>query len=174
MKVTPERPRQQSKDSLPPVQSSEFCSQQNMRPKKSADIHCIVRLTFAITLIVSAVVPVSGAVAAQSPNIIFILADDLGWRDLGCYGSTFYETPALDRLAGQGLRFTDAYAACNVCSPTRASILTGKYPARLHLTDWLPGRPDRRDQKLKRPIIVQQLPLEEVTIAEALKEAGYA
>jgi len=106
-------------------------------------------------------------------NIVFILADDLGWRDLGCYGSTFYETPHLDRLAAQGMRFTDAYAACNVCSPTRASILTGKYPARLNLTDWLPGRPDRPDQKLKRPLIIDHLPLEEVTIAEALKEAGY-
>jgi len=112
--------------------------------------------------------------AAVKPNVIFILADDLGWRDLGCYGSTFYETPHLDRLAAQGMRFTDAYAACNVCSPTRASILSGKYPARLHLTDWLPGRPDRPDQMLKHPLILSQLPLEEVTIAEALKEAGYA
>jgi arylsulfatase A-like enzyme len=71
------------------------------------------------------------------------------------------------------MRFTDAYAACSVCSPTRASILTGKYPARLHLTDWLPGRPDRPDQKLKRPVILDHLPLEEVTLAEALQEAGY-
>jgi arylsulfatase A-like enzyme len=130
-------------------------------------------LTLAIVAVVSSQLTVSGATTGHRPNIIFILADDLGWRDLGCYGSSFYETPALDRLAGEGLRFTDAYAACNVCSPTRASILTGKYPARLHLTDWLPGRPDRRDQKLKRPTIVQQLPLGEVTIAEALKEAGY-
>src|SRR5947209_9794268 len=76
------------------------------------------------------------------PNFVFILADDLGWRDLGCYGSTFYETPHLDTLVAQGCRFTDGYATCCVCSPTRASILTGKYPARLHLTDWLPGRPD--------------------------------
>src|SRR5881397_2343437 len=86
--------------------------------------------------------------AERPPNIIFILADDLGWRDLGCYGSAFYETPNLDRLAKQGVRFTNAYAACNVCSPTRASILTGKYPARLHLTDWLPGRKDSPKQKL--------------------------
>jgi arylsulfatase A-like enzyme len=113
------------------------------------------------------------AAAAPRPNVVFILADDLGWRDLGCYGSTFYETPNLDRLAGQGMRFTDAYAACNVCSPTRASILTGKHPARLHLTDWLPGRGDRPDQKLNRPEIQQFLPLEEVTMAEALKDAGY-
>src|SRR3954447_11508764 len=113
-------------------------------------------------------------VFARQPNIIFILADDLGQRDLGCYGSNFHETPHLDALAHAGMRFTDAYAACNVCSPTRASILTGKYPARLHLTDWLPGRPNRRVQKLKRPAIIQNLPLKEVTIAEALKEPGYA
>jgi arylsulfatase A-like enzyme len=115
----------------------------------------------------------SSAQAATRPNFVFILADDFGWRDLGCYGSTFHETPNIDRLASQGMRFTDAYAACSVCSPTRASILTGKYPARLHLTDWLPGRVDKPDQKLKRPMILTQLPLEETTIAEALKEAGY-
>ncbi|MEZ4679102.1 MAG: sulfatase-like hydrolase/transferase [Caldilineaceae bacterium] len=67
----------------------------------------------------------------MQPNIIFILIDDMGWRDLGCYGSSFYETPNLDRLASEGMRFTDAYAACPVCSPTRASIMTGKYPATL-------------------------------------------
>ena len=69
------------------------------------------------------------------PNIVFILADDLGWRDLGCSGSTFHETPNLDRLAARGMRFTDAYAACPVCSPTRASLMTGKYPARFPITD---------------------------------------
>jgi arylsulfatase A-like enzyme len=111
--------------------------------------------------------------AANKPNIILILADDLGWTDLGCYGSTFYETPNLDSLAKQGMRFTDAYAAGNVCSPTRASILTGKYPARLRLTDWLKGRPNRPDQKLNRPNFQMFLPLEEVTLAEALKDAGY-
>ena len=115
----------------------------------------------------------AGAGPQAKPNFVFILADDLGWADLGCYGSTFYETPNLDRLAANGLRFTDAYAACSVCSPTRASILTGKYPARLHLTDWLPGRADRPDQKLKRPAILDHLPFEEVTLAEALREAGY-
>jgi len=117
--------------------------------------------------------PALNAAVAQRPNVVFILADDLGWKDLGCYGSTFYETPNLDVLAKQGMRFTDAYAACNVCSPTRASILTGKYPARLHLTDWLPGRGNFPNQKLDRPEIQKFLPLEEVTIAEALKDAGY-
>ena len=69
-------------------------------------------------------------------NFVFILVDDLGWADLGCYGSSFYETPNVDRLAREGMRFTDAYAACPVCSPTRASIMTGKYPARMDTTDW--------------------------------------
>ncbi|MBY0514386.1 MAG: sulfatase-like hydrolase/transferase [Gemmataceae bacterium] len=112
--------------------------------------------------------------AERPPNVVLILADDLGWRDLGCYGSTFFKTPHVDRLAAGGLRFTDYYAACPVCSPTRASLLTGKYPQRFDLTDWLPGRPDRPDQMLKQPALRQELPLEEVTIAEALKANGYA
>jgi arylsulfatase A-like enzyme len=106
-------------------------------------------------------------------NFVFILIDDMGWKDLGCYGSTGHRTPHIDRLAASGMRFTNAYAACPVCSPTRASILTGKYPARLHLTDWLPGRADRPSQKLLRPKILPHLPLEEITLAEALKPAGY-
>jgi len=109
----------------------------------------------------------------SKPNIVFILVDDLGWADLGCYGSTFYETPNLDRLAKEGMRFTDAYAASPVCSPNRASILTGKYPARLGITDWLPGRKDRPSQKLNRAELQPHLPLEETTLAEALKQRGY-
>ncbi|UCC22077.1 MAG: sulfatase-like hydrolase/transferase, partial [Planctomycetota bacterium] len=73
----------------------------------------------------------------KKPNFVFILIDDMGWTDAGCYGSTFYETPNIDKLAAEGMRFTNAYAACPVCSPTRASILTGKYPARINLTDWI-------------------------------------
>jgi arylsulfatase A-like enzyme len=119
-------------------------------------------------------IPAGAEIRGAKPNIIFILTDDLGWSDLGCYGSTFNETPNLDRLAKEGMRFTDAYAACNVCSPTRAAIMTGKYPARLRITDWLTGRPDRPDQKLARPDFQKFLPLSEVTLAEALKEAGYA
>lgn len=106
-------------------------------------------------------------------NFVFILIDDMGWTDLGCYGSETYETPNIDKLATQGMKFTDAYAACPVCSPTRASILTGKYPARLHLTDWIPGY-DYTDTKLKRPEFMQYLRLEEMTIAEMFKSAGYA
>lgn len=118
---------------------------------------------------------------AERPNIIFILADDLGWSDLGCYGSTFYETPNLDRLAQEGIRFTNAYAACPVSSPTRASFQTGKYPARLHLTDYIPGgysvakRKKLIDETCPvTPVAFEQnLPLEEITIAEALKVEGY-
>ena len=118
-----------------------------------------------------------GATIAEEslrPNVILILLDDLGWADLGCYGSTYHKTPNIDRLAAEGMRFTAAYAACPVCSPTRASIMTGKWPARLHLTDWLPGRDDMPGQMLRRPNFRQELPLEEVTLAEHLKAAGYA
>jgi arylsulfatase A-like enzyme len=111
--------------------------------------------------------------AARQPNIIVILIDDYGARDLGCYGSSYYETPNIDRLAGEGVRFTNGYAACPVCSPTRASIMTGKYPARLHLTDWIPGRRQWPASKLLRLEFEQQLPLAEITLAEALRPAGY-
>jgi arylsulfatase A-like enzyme len=88
----------------------------------------------------SAAMPGRAAAAApRRPNIVFMLVDDLGWSDLGCYGNTFHETPRIDRFAASAARFTHAYAACAVCSPTRASILTGKYPARLAMTDWIPG-----------------------------------
>jgi arylsulfatase A-like enzyme len=110
----------------------------------------------------------------ERPNVILIVADDLGWADLGCYGSRYHRTPRLDALAAGGRRFTRAYAASPVCSPTRAALLTGKHPARLHLTDWLPGRPDLPAQRLARPLIRQELPLEEETLAESLHAAGYA
>ena len=104
------------------------------------------------------------------PNFIFILIDDMGWKDLGCYGSAFYETPNLDRLCQEGMRFTDAYAACPVCSPTRASILTGKYPARVGITNFIGG--EARGKLLCAPYL-RHLPLEEKTIASALRDAGY-
>ncbi len=106
------------------------------------------------------------------PNFLFILADDLGWSQVGCYGSDFYETPNIDSLACEGMRFTDAYAACPVCSPTRASIMTGKYPARLHLTDFIAGG-EFPYEKYVQPEWQKCLPLEEVTIAEILKTEGY-
>jgi len=104
------------------------------------------------------------------PNFIFILIDDLGWKDLTCYGSGFYETPNLDRLAAEGMRFTNAYAACPVCSPTRASILTGRYPATLGLTNFIGGR--TRGKLIDAPY-VDHLPLNEKTVAQALKDADY-
>ena len=119
--------------------------------------------------------PTAAVVADETKtNVVLILIDDLGWKDLGCYGSQYYKTPHIDRLASEGMRFTDGYAACNVCSPSRAAILSGKYPARLLLTQWLPsGRWDAKKNKLKEGRYVSNLPLEEITIAEALREAGY-
>ena len=111
--------------------------------------------------------------SSAKPSVVLILIDDLGWADLACQGSRYFETPHLDRLASEGVRFTNAYSACTVCSPTRAAVLTGKYPARLHITDWIPGHA-RPDARLRVPDWTQRLPHEEVTIAEALKTAGYA
>ncbi len=116
--------------------------------------------------------------APGRPNILFILADDLGQRDLGSYGSTFYETPHLDRLAREGVRFTSAYAAAPVCSPTRASLLTGRWPQRTGITDYLGAadRPDlwKRNTRSLPASFGDRLALRETTIAEALKGAGYA
>ena len=111
--------------------------------------------------------------AADAPNVVLIVADDLGAMDLGCYGSKFHRTPHLDKLAAAGMRFTQSYSACPVCSPSRAAILTGQYPQRFQLTDWLPGRGDRPDQRLKRPMLRNHLPLAATTIADLLKPAGY-
>ncbi|MEE3086054.1 MAG: sulfatase, partial [Bacteroidota bacterium] len=106
------------------------------------------------------------------PNVLFILVDDLGWKDLSCYGSSFYETPNIDRLADMGFRFSQAYAAHPVCSPTRAAIMTGKHPTRLNITDWIPGQTPQ-NRKLLGPTDLHALPLEETTLAEALKQQGY-
>src|SRR5262245_44553484 len=84
------------------------------------------------------------------PNIVLVLVDDLGWADLGCYGSQYHKSPNTDRLAAEGMRFTQAYAAAPVCSPTRAALMTGKWPARLHITDWLPGPPTWDEEPLHR------------------------
>ncbi|NQT51242.1 sulfatase [bacterium] len=113
----------------------------------------------------------AGAAPADRPNVVLILIDDLGWADVGCYGSTFHETPHIDRLATQGLRFTDAYAA-PVCSPTRASILTGKYTASVGITDFIPGH-YRPYAKLVVPKNDLFLSHDEDTIAAAMKRAGY-
>ena len=111
--------------------------------------------------------------AETRPNVVLIFADDLGWTDLGCYGSELYRTPHIDRLARDGMRFTQNYSACTVCSPSRAALLTGKYPARLHITDWIPGQPPE-NPKLIVPDWTKYLPHEETTLAEVFKSAGYA
>ncbi len=112
--------------------------------------------------------------AASPPNILFILCDDLGINDLHCYGRQDHHTPHLDRLAEQGMRFTSAYCAQPICSPSRAAILTGKTPARLHLTTFLPGRPDCVSQKVLHPEIEMQVPLTEKMLPRYFKQAGYA
>ncbi len=110
--------------------------------------------------------------APQTPrNVVLILVDDLGWIDTGVYGSTFYATPAIDSLAAQGIRFTQFYAASGVCSPTRASIVTGKHPARLQITNWIGGE---QQGPLLQADYQRALPLEEVTVGEAFQDAGYA
>ncbi len=110
------------------------------------------------------------AVSRTSPNIVFILIDDMGWRDLSCQGSAFYETPHIDRLAVEGMRFTDAYASCPVCSPTRASVMTGKYPATVGITNFIAGN---AWGKLMGVPYFHALPKAETTVAAALKAGGY-
>jgi arylsulfatase A-like enzyme len=128
----------------------------------------------AVALLLSGLTGACAAAASSpKPNIVLILADDLGWTDLACYGSKLYQTPNIDRLARNGIKFAQAYSACCVCSPTRAALLTGKYPARLHITDWIPGLPPE-NPKLLVPDWTKYLPLEEKTIADAFKSAGYA
>lgn len=131
--------------------------------------------------------------ATPPPNVIVVLVDDLGWMDLGCQGSDFYRTPNIDRLAATGMRFTDGYASCAVCSPTRAALMTGRSPARLGITDWIraefqlsarqwPNVRDRfgyhrtgtADRELLTPVNELQLPHGEITLAELLKPIGYA
>lgn len=116
-----------------------------------------------------------GSAVAQTktkPNVIVLLADDLGWTDLACFGSDLHETPALDQLARDGMKFTQNYSACTVCSPTRAALLTGKYPARLRITDWIPGlMPD--NPKLLVPDWTKFLPHSETTLAKVFLSAGY-
>ena len=123
-----------------------------------------------------AVADTTSTAKVKPPNIVFILIDDMGWKDTGCYGGSFFETPNIDRLAAEGMRFTNGYAACAVCTPTRVSILTGKYPARTHNDGHI--RPDLKPYpkgsgKLLNPKFRQWLEPSEETIAEALKAGGY-
>jgi len=133
----------------------------------------ILLLILAYGLALSSEVIARNSGKEAKPNFLFLLVDDLGWADLACYGSTFHETPHLDRLAREGIRFTDAYTAASICSPTRASLMTGKHPVRVNITDWIPGS-SGKGRRLKTPSDDHHLALEEVTIAEALKEGGYS
>ena len=134
----------------------------------------VVLLTIFHLLAIPVIAAAGNVQSPSRPNVILILADDLGVNDLHCYGRMDHLTPHLDRLAAEGMRFTCAYTAQPICSPSRAALMTGKAPARLHLTNFLPGRPDAPSQKLLQPRIEGQLPLEEVTVAELLQQAGYA
>ncbi len=145
------------------------------------------RLLFVCALFLASA---SHSVAAEPLNVVLILVDDLGWMDLSCQGSDYYRTPHIDQLAAEGMRFTDAYAACAVCSPTRAAVLTGRYPGRTGVTDWIRARfqrggigtPDKnptdyvggKDRPLLCPPNPYWMEHEEVTIAELLQPAGYA
>ena len=141
---------------------------------------CRIRLCSLLTVVFAALIfgsAPSKAAERPLPNVLFILVDDLGQRDLGCYGSTFYETPNVDALARQGARFTDAYAACPVCSPMRASIMTGQYPQRTGITDYIgAAQPEgwKRNTKLLPADYAVRLDLDELTLAESLKTKGYA
>jgi arylsulfatase A len=137
-------------------------------------IHGVARVSLAVVGLLALAAAAGRPAAAAPPNIVLIFADDLGVNDLGCYGRTEHETPRLDALAAEGMRFTCAYTAQPICSPSRAALMTGKCPARLHLTNFLHGRADAASQRLLQPTIEGQLPLEETTIAEWLRGAGYA
>ena len=112
-------------------------------------------------------------IAKKKTNFVFFLVDDMGMMDLGTYGSTFHETPNIDNLAKTGMKFNYGYAACPVCSPTRASIMTGRHPVRVDITDWIPGSSNNKKNKLMHPKDRDNLALKEVTIAEELKSYGY-
>ena len=135
----------------------------------------LVRLQITATVLIESLALVAIAATtsrvqaiADKPNVIIIFVDDLGWADLGCYGSKFYETPNIDRLAEQGAMFNRAYSSCNVCSPTRASLMTGKYPQRVGFTSWInPRKPDGPNSA------ATHLPASEITIGEAFQQAGY-
>ncbi len=133
-------------------------------------MNCLRRLAVCVAL---SIVSMNGLGAERPPNVIVVLVDDLGWKDVTCQGSESSQTPHVDQLASRGVRFTAAYAACTVCSPTRAAMMTGQYPARLHVTDWIAGH-ERPHALLRIPDWRKHLPAEAVTVAERLSGAGYA
>jgi arylsulfatase A-like enzyme len=131
-------------------------------------------LAFAACSFVATLAVAADETNTAKPNIVVIFADDLGINDLSCYGRRDQATPHLDRLAAAGVRFTSAYCAQPICSPSRAALMTGKHPARLHITTFLPGRANARSQRLLHPQIAMQLPLAEKTLSEHLRDSGYA
>jgi len=152
-------------------------NQRTVKDRNSETIQGALKCLIFTALIYLAVLPLqlSAASKASNPplNIVFILIDDMGWADGGCFGSAFYKTPQIDALAASGIRFKQAYAACAVCSPTRAALMTGKYPARLHITDWIPGESAPQNAKFEIPDWTEKLPLKEYTLAQAFKKLGY-
>jgi arylsulfatase A len=143
-----------------------FATRSQARTRASLGLGCLVSALQAVEagkLVAVTLALFFANVAIAKPNVVFFLVDDLGWSDVGCYGSTFHETPSIDRLAKEGVRFTDAYSTCHVCSPSPASILIGKYPARTDLTEWLGGRPERDFEKLHGAEKLMSLPDEAIT-----------
>ncbi len=138
------------------------------RPRRGVVPRLAIGLRVLPVLVFAACTP---PIAERPLNVVLIVIDDLGWTDTGAYGSTFYETPNIDRLAAEGVRFTQFYTASPVCSPTRASLMTGKHPARLDLTNWIGGE---QNGLLTQAEYIRRLPLEEVTVGEAFRDAGYA
>src|SRR5215211_3868522 len=140
-----------------------------------------IEVAIAVILVLPSSALAAEAAARRQPNVVVFVADDLGARDLGYAGSTFYESPNIDALAKRGAVFTSAYSACPVCSPTRAALMTGKYPQRVGVTDFIGGpqppiaatRPIYKDRLLPAPY-KEQLALDEITVGEAFKDAGYA
>ncbi|MCM2374481.1 sulfatase [Aporhodopirellula aestuarii] len=143
-----------------------------MSPPRFVLAFCLVLTAFPLCSAHAEQAEATPGESAQ-PNFVFLLVDDLGWGDFGCYGSRFHETPHIDALAKEGMTFQNAYAACTVCSPSRAAIMTGCYPARLQLTDWIAGH-RHPHAKLAVPDWKMKIDHERVTLPEALKEAGYA
>ena len=134
--------------------------------------------TICLSVLLGVMVVESHAVerdSGEQPNVLLVLVDDLGWSDVGCYGNPAVDTPRIDAFARQGMLFTDAYAAAPVCSPTRASIMTGLSPARLHITNHMPDQRRfwRDNPELLPAECRERLPLEQLTLAEVLKAAGY-
>ena len=146
--------------------------------KKNINQIIALILLMGITFATQAQKKVSQKNIAEKPNVIFILVDDMGWKDLGVYGSTFYETPNINTLASQGMQFMDAYASSPVCSPSRSSIMTGQYPVNTGITDWIPGanrfRKSQPDLKLIEQPFVDNLPKSNTTLGQAFKNNGYA